>query len=359
MTNVDFEAQLNAKGAIIAENFTGVLNGNGRAIIGLNNVSVSNGNVSNFQGLALFKKISNATIKNINFAETDNNATKFVNIFAQKQANMLKYSLIAMTSTNSLIADVTMPKAIFVVEGSGMLQNDAYIGGLVAESYNTTFSGCIANITVEFNADFSTTLGSVYIGGLTGYAVDCKVQSSTRATTVGISVVQGKTNRRFKAIGGVAGYFEAENLAASIDGVEATVTQLTNIYIDHFGGIVGYAIGATITNCLAQGSIIHSALEKTNTGALVGQLQGGSVTDCTIKVVFDITISNYNYTNIGFVAGYVTSYNQVQANIANCKINQTFTNKTKISADHSSVEEMGIYGDGPTNYSPSGCTKID
>ena len=132
-----------------------------------------------------------------------------------------------------------------------------------------------------------------------------------------------------------------------------------DIYVDHFGGLVGNAVNTNITNCTVQGNFKHTALETSNIGGIVGQLQGGSVSNCTITLVFNLTIAVNNKVNVGFVAGYVASYNQQIATIENCKINQDFVNKTKFSADDKSVESMGIYGNSSTtNYQPTGCIKI-
>ena len=176
-----------------------------------------------------------------------------------------------------------------------------------------------------------------------------------------LSVTQSNTNRRFKAIGGVAGYMANNgSTTAEISNATSTISQTTNIYADNFGGLVGDAINVNITGCTVLGAFNHTALETTNLGGLVGQMQGGSIDDCTIKLQFNLSISNSNKLYIGFVAGYVTSNNGTMASISNCKINQTFTNKTQFSSDYKSVELMGIYGgSSQNNYNPTGCTQID
>ena len=195
---------------------------------------------------------------------------------------------------------------------------------------------------------------------MVAYAQNCKVvDSAERTTTVALSVTKTKVIKRFNSIGGVAAYFEGGSMTAEISGVTATINQEVDIYVDHFGGLVGNAVNTNITNCTVQGNFKHTALETSNIGGIVGQLQGGTVSNCTITLVFNLTIAVNNKVNVGFVAGYVASYNQQIATIENCKINQDFVNKTKFSADDKSVENMGIYGNSSTtNYQPTGCVKI-
>ena len=362
MSSVDMTKQINANGAIIANKFTGVLDGKDFSLFGMTNVDVSNSQVSNFAGISLFRQLENATIENLNIAETDNNPTKFVNTFAQRQTNVLKSSLIAMDSTNATLSNISVVNAIIQLAGNYALLSNAYIAGLVGEAVNTTFEGCIVNLNVEVQADFVSTSGSVYVGGISAYAKGVKVASSvSRATSVSLSVTQNNTNRRFKAIGGVAGYMANNgSTTAEISNATSTISQTTNIYADNFGGLVGDAINVNITGCTVLGAFNHTALETTNLGGLVGQMQGGSIDDCTIKLQFNLSISNSNKLYIGFVAGYVTSNNGTMASISNCKINQTFTNKTQFSSDYKSVELMGIYGgSSQNNYNPTGCTQID
>lgn len=360
MSGIDFANRLNTYGAIIANTFSGVFDGKNRSLLGLGNVNISNADVAKFEGFALFKNINNATIKNINIAETDNNPTKFVNTFAQKQTNVLKSSLIAMEANNSTLNNVSLSKLTLVFEGNGVLQAATYIGGLVGVANNTSFEGCISNVEVQFSIDFEPNAGGVYIGGLVAYAQNCKViDSAERTTSVALSVTKTKVIKRFNSIGGVAGYFEGNSVTAEISGVTSTINQEVDIYVDHFGGLVGNAVNTNITNCTVQGNFKHTALETSNIGGIVGQLQGGTVSNCTITLVFNLTIAVNNKVNVGFVAGYVASYNQQIATIENCKINQDFVNKTKFSADDKSVESMGIYGNSSTtNYQPTGCVKI-
>lgn len=360
LSGVNFAERLNKFGAIIANTFTGTLNGNDRSIMGLTDVNVSNAEVSNFEGIALFKNISNATIKNINIAETDNNATKLVNIFAQKQTNVVKSSLIAMEANNSTLTNVSLSKLTLVFEGQGVLQSTAYIGGLVGIANNTTFLGCIANVQVEFNIDFEPNAGGVYIAAMVAYANNCKmISSQERDSAVAFSITKTKVNKKFNSIGGVAAYFGGGSAVAEISNVTVTIDQTVNIYANYFGGIVGNLINTNINNCTVQGSFKHTALETSNIGGIVGQVQGGTISNCTITLVFDVTISVKDRLYIGFVAGYVAPYEQVIATIKDCKINQEFVNKTKFATDNKTIANMGIYGDSSTtNYQPSGCEKI-
>lgn len=362
MTNVDITSQINSYGAIIADTFTGSLDGQNYSLFGLSNVVASNVAISNYFGLALFKQITNATIKNLNIAETDNNPTKFVNMFAQQQSNVLKSSLIAMSSTDSTLVDVSVVDFNLVIQGNYALVNNAYLAGLVADAINTTFEGCIVNLNVDFVADFVSTSGNVYVGGITAYAKGCKIiSSSARATSVALSVNQTYNNRRFKSIGGVAGYMSNNgSTTAEVSNVTSTISQTTNIYADNFGGLIGDAINVQFTDCTVLGAFNHTGLETTNLGGLVGQMQAGTLSHCAIKLEFNLTISNYNKLYVGFVAGYVTTNNGVMAIISNCQINQTFTNKTQFSEDYTTISTMGIYGgSSQNNYNPTGCTKID
>ncbi len=359
LSDIDATAQITKYGALIANKFSGTLDGGDFAIAGLSNISISN-NIANFEGIALFNQIENATIKNLNIAETDNNSTKLANIFAQQQSNVLKLSLIAMKATNSTLIDVSLRNAVLEISGSSALMADGYVGGLIAIATDTTFEGCVVNLTVKFVADFVPTSGNVYIGGLVAYATNITVNSSSaRATSVGLTVEQTRVNRVFKAIGGVAGY-TTTTTSSQINNVNATINQTTNVYAENFGGIVGHAVRTTISGATVLGNFVHTALGTINLGGVVGQLIGGSVDNCTIRLTFDLTIARNDRTYIGFVAGYLASSSGTMATISNCKINQTFTTKTEISEDNKSVKTMGIYGNtNQNNYNPTGCTQID
>ncbi len=359
LAEIDATAQVKKYGALIANKFTGTLDGGDFALFGLENISVSNAGITGFEGFALFNELENATIKNLNIAETNNNPTKFVNTFAQQQANVLKLSVIAMKATNSTLSNINLKNAIIEIDGSSQLVSDGYIAGLIAIATNTKFEGCIVNLTVKFKADFVPTSGDVYIGGMAASATDLTVDDSDiRSSSVTLAVEQTRTNRRFKAVGGVAGQ-TTTTTSSQINNVTATINQTTNIYVDHFGGIVGNAIRTNISACTILGNFTHTALDTINLGGVVGQLMGGSVDNCTIKIVFDLTIARYNRIYVGFVAGYATSSNSVMATISNCKINQTFTTKTQFSDNYQTIELMGIYGESSqNNYNPSGCTQI-
>ncbi len=360
LSGVDKLAQIKQKGAIIADKFTGSLDAKGFTLFGLTNLQVENNQISSYQGFALFKTLDGAIVKNLNIAETDNNATKFVNTFAQSQSNVLKLSLIAMDANNSQLVNVLLSKATFVINGDYNLTNNAYIGGLVASANGTTFAGCTVNLTVQFDAGFVTTSAKVYIGGVVAYATNGSVGNSEdgKTTTTSLTVTQARSNCRFNSIGGVAGYYVSTNGNASISDVTSTMVQTTNIYVSNYGGIVGHALNVDISGCTVSGSFRHTALGETNTGAVVGQIQAGSVDNCTITLTFDIAISTTRSLYIGFVAGYVSSNNDIMATIQNCKINQAFTNKTTFAS--LTLEQMGIYGSSSqANFTPTGCTQID
>lgn len=359
LAEIDATAQFEKYGALIANKFTGTLDGGDYAISGLSNVDVSN-NVTNFEGFALFGELENATIKNLNIAETNNNPTKFVNTFAQQQSNVLKLSVIAMRATNSTLIDVSLRNAVLEISGSSALMADGYVGGLVAIATDTTFNGCVVNLTVKFVVDFVPTSGNVYIGGIVAYATNLTVgSSSTMATSLTLSVEQTCVNRVFKAIGGVAAY-TTSTTSSQINNVNVTINQTINVYAENFGGIVGHAVRTTISGCTVLGNFTHTSLGTINLGGVVGQLIGGGVDDCTIKLVFDLAIARNDRTNIGFVAGYLASSSGTMATISNCKINQAFTTKTEISEDNKSVKTMGIYGNtNQNNYNPTGCIQID
>ena len=338
------------KGAIVCETFSGTLDGNGYAIYGFGNIQLSN--INQF---ALFSNLNGATIKNIVFGESTVD-TIITNTFANTNSDMVNLALIANNANNATIENITTHNVKFVLAGSGRLSSNVYVGGLLGEATDTTISGSILEIEVQFDVDFTS---SSYIGGIIGYATTSTINSSSdRETELTFTITQAKTNRTFTYIGGAIGYLIGDDSRSS--GIfEATVdVSFNNIYASNLGGLIGFMSRATVQESTVNGNITHTGISNsTNIGAVAGTSQSGIISQNNINLTFDIGITNASSTiYIGAVAGRLTTTGSLDCQVLDCVIAYEFVDCTVLSS--TDIQSIGIYGySSQTNVIVSGCTQ--
>lgn len=345
---------ITSQGSIISSSFSGTLDGQGFAIYGFGSVAVSE--VSQF---ALFNALNGATIKNIVFGEA-NLDTIISYSFASTNDNVINLSLIANNANNSTIEDITLHNFKFVLQGNGRLTENIYIGGLIGISENTTISGSILEVEVQFDVDFTSR--NSYIGGIVGNATGTTINSSsTRATSVEFAITQSKTNRTFSHIGGLIGYLIGDSdRNTGIFNATSYVT-FNNIYASNLGGVVGFISRARVEDSTSNGSIVHTGINNdTNIGAIAGTSQSGIILGNTINLTYDIGIINSTSSSIyiGAVAGRLTTIDSMDCQVTDCVVAYEFINETSLSS--TGIIAIGLYGySSQTNVIVSGNTYIE
>ncbi len=356
-SGTDVAELIASNGAIIASSFSGTLDGQAYALYGFNNI-----NLQNVTQFALFGELNDATIKNIVIGESSIE-TIITNTFANSINNVVNLSMIASNAINSTIEDITLYNITFVVNGTGTLASSVYIGGLVGISSNTTISGSILDVGVQFNADFTS---YSYIGGIVGQATNTTINSSTnRDTNVLFELSQTMVNRTFNYVGGAVGYLTSGDLTGTqtrSGGIFNATVEVTfnNIYANYLGGVVGLISRAEVNSITVNGTITHLGISNVSyIGGVAGTNQSGIITESNINLTFDVVISNAVISEcyIGALAGRLVIIGTTDCQVTNCVIDYPFIDCTVLSSN--TIESIGIYGyrTADTNVIVSGCTQ--
>ena len=228
------------------------------------------------------------------------------------------------------------------------MSGNIYIGGLIGIAEDTTISGSIIDVEVQFDVDFSSR--NSYIGGIVANATNTTINStSTRDTSVEFSISQAHTNRTFSHIGGVVGYYVGDNDRSYGISKASSQVSYNNIYASNIGGIVGFISRATITDSTSNGTIAHSGINiDTNIGAIAGTSQSAIITGNTINLTFELAIMNASSSiNIGAAVGRLTTTNSIDCQLTNCVVAYEFINETVLSS--TGIDKIGLYGYSSSN----------
>ena len=185
------------------------------------------------------------------------------------------------------------------------IQGYQYIGGIVGRAYSSS------TITNCYNTGSVT--GSIYVGGIAGYAFSSTITNCYNTGSVtGSSYVGGIAGRVSSSTitncyntGSVSG----EDDVGGIAGYASSSTSITNCYNtgsvtgpSYVGGIAGRAY-STITNCYNTGSVTGSSY----VGGIAGRVSSSTITNCYN------TGSVSGEDDVGGIAGYASS-----STITNC-----------------------------------------
>ena len=141
------------------------------------------------------------------------------------------------------------------------------------------------------------------------------------------------------------------------------IEQDTTIRVGRFGGVAGEAIATKIYNCTVTGNVMATLDSDTYLAGVAGLVQGGEISNSTIKLDFTLSLETDININVGYIAGFVTVYNAKITSIDGCGIMLAFgegqLNQGKTVLGNGKVENMGIYGvSNQTNYNPTNCYEI-
>ncbi|MDR1185415.1 MAG: FIVAR domain-containing protein, partial [Coriobacteriales bacterium] len=253
-------------GVAVATAFTGVFNGNGKAI--------SNLTVSGTGNVALFGYISGATIKGLTLKDYDIRGSSYYTA-----------SIAAMAAANSIIKDCKL---------SGTINGPSYVGGIVAyASGGITIEDCSIDGIVK--GVVQGTLSGNEVGGIVGVVTGTAATPVTIENCTMLADVAGEGTN----VGGIVGSSSVNNVMTIanceviLSGTESTpaksITAKSNA-----GGIVGnFATNNTvkIKNCRVMGGAIKATDHVGGIGALIpttGVLKL-ELTDCLVKTDIEST----------------------------------------------------------------------
>ena len=257
------------------------------------------------------------SIKNMSYVGTVKNADVYLGLFGE---------------SCGVIKNVNVEEATIVVEvtaddGAG---HSAYVGGIAAR-YNDVLY--IHNSSVDEYSIFTVknSVGSIYIGGIVGYAQSSTITSCTNSGSV--SATSTNSSAYAGGIVGNAYSFTITNCTNS-GSVSATSTNSSAFA----GGIVGNADSSIITNCTNSGSVSATGASGYGTfaGGIAGQAGSSAITNCTNSG--DVSSS----CEAGGIVGRASS-----STITNC------TNSGDVS---SSCEAGGIVGYAYPSSTITNCT---
>lgn len=356
MSNVNIEERINKYGAIICDEFSGVINGASDdnynfSIYGFNLDVLDKTDtitLNNAESFALFRAVNGATIKNLTLG-SENIQLILVNTFAKNITNVVKLSMIATGANNSLIDNVNIlnVKMVLNADNNVEISQQLYVAGLVADSVGTTIANSNVNITTELNITCTST---VYIGGAIAKSNLSNVNNS--ALTLSIS---SKADNLIYYVGGCVAYFEGNTEGNS--GIRNTNVgiSISNVKVMYLGGLVGLARYIAVDNCSSSGLYSKSNINyTTHIGGLIGSAQSSTISNSGSSMQINVNVSSVDYKYIGVIVGNISAINSVPSTISNCYITIDYYEKTELTT---SAIKLGIYGNKDSSVTITGCYK--
>lgn len=347
LQSVNINDRVKEYGAIICDEFSGTINGNGFAIIQLNDINLDSSNT-----FGLFKSLSNANIYDLMIGAQDS-SINVINSFANMSSQVIQLGMIASYSNNSTIENVTIYNLNITINSTTTLSgSQIYIGGLVGQSLNSEISGGNITTNIVFNAPISATT-TTYIAGAIGDAQTTNISS----INVDFGFTQNVTNNLFTYIGGLVGYINGDTAQNNRVEDATTDVNLTNVYSVYFGGIAGSARNVDILGCETRGEFAHANLSGTKyIGGLLGMGTSVQITDSRVYVMIDANIANTNRLYIGAIAGYLNTINSKPCGYDNCSVGYAFYNGQTYYDGNTLI--LGVYGYRSSDVSTGTCNEI-
>lgn len=274
--------------------FIGTYDGDNKT---LSNFTIT-GSPSGNEGIAPFKAVDGATLKNISISGANVTGGKFT-------AGLVGYANGAsLTITGCSISNST-------ISASG----DYGVGGLVGGLYAGTVSSCSGT---DLTIGATNTEGNKrYYGGLISYArgtttriSGCSLNGTTtvNGTPAYFGGIAGQTNEDETTITGCENHSDisgAGNFAGGIVGIKTkgSIEGCTNYGsvggAQYVGGIAGSNAAGNILGCTNEGAIVSTGIA----GGIAGQVTGGTIKDCTNESSATFSVSG---ATVGGIAGTLT-----------------------------------------------------
>ncbi len=250
------------------------------------------------EGIALFKRISGATLKNISISQADITGGKFT-------AGLVGYAAGAsLTISGCSISNST-------ISASGDYGAAGLIGGL----YAGTVASCSGT---DLTIGATNTEGNKrYYGGLISYVrgttivSGCSLNGTTtvNGTPAYFGGIAGQTNEDGTTITGCENHSDISgvgNFAGGIVGIKTkgSIEGCTNDGsvggAQYVGGIVGSNAAGNILGCINEGDIVSTGIA----GGIAGQVTGGTIKDCTNESSVTFSVSG---EKVGGIVGSITA----------------------------------------------------
>ena len=196
------------------------------------------------------------------------------------------------------------------LDGFDFKSDQPYLGGFVGYAKNTTFEGCQwngklhqrAKVTVEDYENVSSDKNNMgFTGGIAAMAINC---------TFSDCIFDGQISATGKNIGGITGY------ARGCEISRCSSTAASEVYTAyHCGGSIVGAMtqNSTVSDCSVAGKVCSFD----HCGGVTGYLQSGKVEKC---VVSSSAIISGRQVNIGGIVGVAMPKNGETAIIDKCTV---------------------------------------
>lgn len=336
LSDVDIATRIDEIGAVVAYNFSGVLDGNNSVIYGFTNLELTN--ASNF---ALFNTLNGATVRDLSIGLSDED-TNISNSFANNYSNVVNLSVLGINANNSTIQNVDVNRFVFTLSGNGSLTGNVNASGLIANLTNSQIVDSDVSVTFNFDITFTS---SVNVGGMVVSSSGSTITSTNEAFNSTLTLTQANSSNSFNYVGGVVAQFVGESARTSEISNAHSNVNLTNVYANYMGGVVALVQLARITDSVATGNITNQAINKnTFMGGVAGLIQSSIVESAGTEIEFNLRVTNNSTTSIyiGALAGSINTTSNVSNSINNCySYYEVVNGQTTISGG---TVTMGIYG---------------
>jgi len=305
--------------------FTGIFDGNGHEISGMNvNISSSSSAVC----AGLFGYVGGAQIMNLGVVDSTVTATSTSS--SAYAGGIVGFAGSATISNCYNTGDVSATSSYY-----------AYAGGIVGSAGSATISNCYNTGDVSASNTLTSSTYSADAGGIVGSGSPIIISNCYNTGDVSAT-----SSSLFAYAGGMVGYTQSPAIIQNCCNTgNVTVTSISQSA--YAGGIVGYvgsSSGAIIQNCYNTGDISASVTSTSSSqGAHAGGIVGGVGSSAIIQNCYNtgdvsasgMTSSSY-YTCAGGIVGYGSPI------ISNCYLLKGVVSNNEILEDR-------IYGDDLTD----------
>ena len=324
MNGVNVQQRLANFGGIIADNFTGVLDGNGCSIFGFNKLgSTDTISLSNQTNFRLFENLE-GTIKDLTIGEEDANFV-ITNTISDTSITTINIAIIATNAIGATLENINVKN--FQITISSAYANSSikyagkiYIAGLINNVTNTTIKSSNVNINTAINIALAEESNvEVSVGGI--------AIKSTTSTINGCDVIFGvqtsNANNILTRIGGLVAESAGSASKSSVITNSTVAFTVENVKSQYVGGLVAYSKHTTITSCETTGYYKQTDIKyNTYIGGLVGRGEYTNIITSGSLMNFELEVSNTQQTQrIGSIVGYLTGDAENMSEITNCYSN--------------------------------------
>lgn len=341
LTGTNITERLNANGGVIANEFSGVIDGKNFSILGFN-LNDDNGTdvvtLENRANFALFETLNGATIKNLIIGKEDVQLV-VSNTFSINSRTNVNYSMLATRANSSTIDNIkVLDYKVELTSSTTKSMGGIYVGGLINEINSTTISNSLINFTSK--VDLTTNNIEVYIGGVSAKAV----RTNFNGSQVKLAV-ETRNENIFSYIGGAFAYYEGNvNKSTGITNSTAEL-NIANVQVSRIGGFAGFARYIVINSSETTGTYTKTNIAyNAYIGGLVGEAQSATITASGSFMNLNIAVSNTTNKYIGAIVGRISIYNGISAEITNCYSHVYVEGQEETVVSTSGVV-VGIFGE--------------